>query len=74
MEIIKQGEGAVVVSDAEAQIVSLLAEGERPPKIAEVQKTTAKAIEQLIWRLQKKTGCKSSAHLVATFLRNKIIE
>ena len=64
----------VKVTIREMSIVKMLSDGLRTSKIAEVLDLSPRTIETLIQNLKLRTLSDTIPHLVAIFLRNKIID
>jgi DNA-binding CsgD family transcriptional regulator len=67
-------EGAVVeITARELQIVQLLSNGNSSKMVAQTLKVNIRTMEAAIIRLKTKTDTKTVPHLVATFIRKKLI-
>lgn len=65
---------SLVITESLKQIVRLLAEGKRPKEIGKELELSNRTIEAKIDQIRIAAGCHTPAHLVAKFLREKIIE
>lgn len=67
-------EGNAIITQIEVELIKHFAEGLSAKEIANEQRKAVRTIEVQMQNLRKKTGCKNAAHLVATFLRQKLID
>lgn len=61
-------------TNRDAEVVRLVSLGFTAKQIASQGRVSYRLIENVIDNLKKAHNCKNTAHLVATFIRNKIIE
>lgn len=64
----------VEVAKEDLDIVDHLSLGLRPREIGEILGLSGRTIEAKIDQLRADYGCKTPAHLVGVFMRNKLIE
>lgn len=64
----------ISVSEWEKKVVSLLAEGYTIPDIEPEIKDDSRAIEYKLSKLKIRLNCRTAAHLVSFFIRNKLID
>lgn len=64
----------ILVTDWEKDVVMRLSEGKTVPEISSEIKLDARSVEYRLSKLKTKILCKTSAGLVAFFLRNKLID
>lgn len=62
-----------LVTDRQTQVIQLLAEGQSTKEIAHHLGIAVYTVEKHRRNILKKTGCKNTAHIVATFLRARVI-
>jgi DNA-binding NarL/FixJ family response regulator len=63
-----------MTKDQQIGIVTHLSNGLKSKAIGKVMKLSDRTIDTYVWRMQKQYDCKTIAHLVASFLRNKLIK
>lgn len=63
-----------VFTDKELELIQMTANGVKRSEIAEKTKRSIRTIESHLDRLKKEFKCGSVPHLVAFFLRNKLID
>lgn len=72
-KVVRDGEVIVIIYTDE-RVVQLLSEGKTIAEVAGEMNVNVRTMEARIGRLKKKTECSTLPHLVATFLRNKLID
>jgi DNA-binding CsgD family transcriptional regulator len=74
MEALVIKEGQRVITQRELDVVEAISLGKRPMDIGVSLDISGRTVESILSRLMKDFECRSSTHLVATFLRKKIIK
>lgn len=64
----------VNVTDMEKSVAKLLADGCTVPEIAKELTLNSRTLESKVANIKERYGARNIAHLVAIFLRNKLIE
>lgn len=74
MEALIIKDGQRVITPRELSVVEAVSWGCRAAQIAKSLQLSNRTIEFILSRLMKDFECKSSSHLVATFLRKELIK
>lgn len=74
MELVIRDTDVRVITEKEAQIVKLLSEGMSATNTAIKLGMNRRTMEATIQRLKNKTDTKTMPHLIATFIRKKLID
>lgn len=64
----------LLTADRDCEVVRLASLGYRAAEIGKELFLSRRTVEAILSRLQFKYECNNTTHLVATFIRNKIIE
>jgi DNA-binding CsgD family transcriptional regulator len=74
MELTIPQRNKIEITDKEARIVQGVADGLRTPQIGDNLKLSPRTIETYLQTLRKKTASNTTSHLVATFMRQGLID
>lgn len=74
MEVLVKRENTIVVAERDVKMVKMLSDGAIMRKIAAELSLSKRTVENLLNNLRDEFNCDTLPHLVATFLRKKIIE
>jgi DNA-binding NarL/FixJ family response regulator len=62
------------VSESEIMVARMLSDGYTVGEMAKKTNRNIRTMEGIIWRMRREYNCENVAHLVATFMRNKLIK
>lgn len=74
MSVVIKGENTVIISEREIKIIQMIANGTTAKQAAIEMDIKARTMEGIINKLRGEFDCNTLSHLVATFLRQKLID
>lgn len=74
MLVVVQDKEKKIINEQDVYIVRHLAQGKSVGEIATLLRVNKRTLEAQIGKLKDKFECKTLAHLVATFIRNKVFK